>query len=151
MEGLGTGDRQMTAAEMLDNGREWWLRHKLQCFRPQLIHKCYVPMDSATVDSSRKVLAFVTIDSAILRIWKLGQRMKELKELEAYHFVPTLVLPSIPPPLQSPKCLSLREVINNSIAVNRPARQLKGSKEKYGGTVNEAAWERCGGKASVWD
>jgi len=96
-------------------------------------------MDSATADSSRKVLPFVTIDSAILRTWKLGQRMKELKELEAYHFVPTLVLPFTPPPLQSPKCLALREVINNSIPVNRQARQLKGSKGKYDGKENEAA------------
>ena len=88
---------------------------------------------------SRSVLPFVTIDSAILRTWKLGQRMKELKGLEAYHFVPTPVLPSTPPSPQSPKCLSLKEVINNSIPVNRPARQLKGSKGKHDGTENEAA------------
>lgn len=75
--------------------------------------------------------------------------MKELKELEAYHFVPTLVLPSTPPPPQSPKCLSLKEVINYTIPVNRPARQLKGSKGNYDGTENEAAWERCRGEGNV--
>jgi len=51
-------------------------------------------MDNDTVVSSRNILAFVTTDSAIFRTWKLGQRMKELKELEAYHFVPNLVLPT---------------------------------------------------------
>ena len=75
--------------------------------------------------------------------------MKELKELEVYHFVPTLVLTSTPPPPQSPKCLPLKEVINNTIPVNRPARQLKGSKGKYDGTENEAAWEKCRGKGNV--
>jgi hypothetical protein len=53
-----------------------------------------------------------------------------MTELEAYHFVPTLVLPSTPSPPQHPKCLSLKELINNNIPVKIPARQLKGSKGK---------------------
>jgi hypothetical protein len=56
-------------------------------------------MGMVKVDSSRNVVAFVTIDSAILSARKLGQRMKEL---EAYHFVPTLVLLSTPSSPQSP-------------------------------------------------
>ena len=81
-------------------------------------------MGMVRVDSSRNVVAFVIIDSAILRARKLGQRMKEL---EAYHFVPTVELLYTPSPPQSPKCLSLKEVINNNIHVNRPARHLKGN------------------------
>jgi hypothetical protein len=84
----------------------------------------------------------------MIKTWKLGPRMKKIKEVEAYGFVPTLVLPYILPP-QSPKCLSLKEIINNNIPVNRQARQLKRSKRKYDGTESEAAWEVCRGKAKV--
>jgi len=72
--------------------------------------------------------------------------MKDLKELEDYHFVPNLVLPPTPPPPQSPKCFSLKEGINNTIPVNRPATELKGRKGKYDGKESEAAWKGVEGR-----